>query len=257
MARGFGATLGTGATDNIQTTLSAQSTLRSYFIRYIKRSLGGSSIGNPICTVNTGAGQGRVSFQMGAVPPIMQFIRGFSTTNGVWEFTTTADSSTVWHTLLLVYDGSATANNPTVYVDGLLASINLNTAPVGTIDNTANTHIIGNRGTSLDRNWDGVLADFAVWDVILTQYESNALAEGYSPLLIRPASLVEHVPMLRNNVSARRAAPTITGTAVQPHPLVIMPRPVVLGKFSAVAAPTFKSAWASGANLPVLGTGNY
>lgn len=257
MARGFGSTFGAGTTDIIVTAFSGKSTLRSYFARYIKNGVGGSSLGNMFGTVNTAVGTGRESFQCGADPTI-QFIRGFTTTNGVWNINNLSSvSSTTWHTVSLTYDGGSTSNAPVTYLDGaVIAGTVVSVTPVGTIDNTLNTMQIGNFAAGT-RNWDGVLADFAIWDAILTAAEAAALDRGCSPLMIRPASLVEYVPMLRNNVSMKLAAPTITGTVVQPHPRIIMPRPVTQRKITATAAAAFKPAWSYGSNLPVLGTGTF
>jgi hypothetical protein len=44
---------------------------------------------------------------------------------------------------------------------------------------------------------DGDLAEIAVWDVALTQSETEALAAGAPPLLIRPASLVFYDPLYK------------------------------------------------------------
>jgi hypothetical protein len=85
-----------------------------------------------------------------------------------------------------------------------------------------------------------MLAEFAVWDVILNAAEGAALTgDGISPLLIRPASIVEYVPMVRENLSYKLAAPTITGTAVQPHPPVLHPRNKKFAKAVSAAAGAF------------------
>ncbi len=143
-----------------------------------------------------------------------------------------------------------------MFIDGSSVTVTrVGAGPTGSIVTNTDPYVIGNRGAG-DRNWDGQFAEFAIWDgVALNGQEAAALARGYSPLLIRAASLAEYLPLLRNNVSIKLAAPTITGTAVQPHPRILMPHNHKLTKLHTV--PVFNSAWAKGANLPVLGTGNY
>ena len=69
-----------------------------------------------------------------------------------------------------------------------------------------------------------MIAEFAVWDAILTADEFAMLgADGFSPLLIRPQSLVEYVPLVRDNVSRKLSIGTLTGAAAQPHPRIIYP----------------------------------
>lgn len=72
----------------------------------------------------------------------------------------------------------------------------------------------------------GRFADFAIWSVVLTAAEWVSLAKGFSPLLIRPQSLVSYVPGLANDAyDAKLSAWTKNGTqSVYTHPRVIYPR---------------------------------
>ena len=45
----------------------------------------------------------------------------------------------------------------------------------------------------------GHLAHVAIWNVALTQGEAEALSKGYSPLLIRPGSLIFYAPLNRDS----------------------------------------------------------
>jgi hypothetical protein len=161
-----------------------------------------------------------------------------------------------WHHIVITYDGGSTANDPVIYVDGASVTVTELAAPVGTI-NTANTgaYVLGNRAAG-DRNMDGMLGEFAAWDAILDAAEARALGtRGYSPQMIRPQSLVEYVPMVRDNVSLKRAAPTITGTAVQPHPRVIYPSADWVNDVAAAASghPTMRR-WGG---VPGMGRGGF
>lgn len=47
--------------------------------------------------------------------------------------------------------------------------------------------------------YDGAIAEVGMWNVALTDDEVAALANGYSPLLIRPTSLVQYWPLFGND----------------------------------------------------------
>lgn len=61
------------------------------------------------------------------------------------------------------------------------------------------THCIGgdrsDAGTP-NQLWDGDIAEFALWDVALTQNEITALSLGFSPLFIRPNNLQCYQPLI-------------------------------------------------------------
>ncbi len=85
----------------------------------------------------------------------------------------------------------------------------------------------------------GSLAEVAFWVAQLDNAERAALAAGASPSMIRPSALVEYLPMVRANVSYKRAAPTLTGTTVSAHPRIIMPRGPVFRPVIVPAVPPF------------------
>lgn len=218
MARGFGSTLGAGTTDAISSAFSTLvSTPRSIGIWIYINGLGGGSLGR-IFDAGPGAD---LCFIAGLSPAgFINYQRGHSTTAGNWLVAT--PSSSAWHHLLITYDGGSTSNDPLIYVDGTQGAVD-SVTPIGTINTTGAAYYIGNRSTG-SRAWDGMLAEFAIWDAILTQDEATSLAKGYSPLFIRPQSLVEYLPMIRD-VGSRKVGPStiVAGTAVQPHPRIIYP----------------------------------
>ena len=76
---------------------------------------------------------------------------------------------------------------------------------------------------------DGVVSEFAIWNVKLDAAEFAALADGVSPLLVRPGSLVAYWPMLENSGNIQDWVNNNTGTetggtiATAAHPPVIYP----------------------------------
>ncbi len=256
MARGFGATKGAGTTDLITTTYTSTSlSVFSYHIWQAKNGDGGGNFGRHWENTNF------FCFPQNASPnQVMNLTSLRSGTTGQWQ-TVSGDgfpNDNVWRSAGMSYDATNVANDPIMWVSGVKKTVGGGTiteitTPTGTVS-ASSTVLIGNNvgGT---RNFDGALAEFGLWNVILTDDEFIALTKGYSPLLIRPQSLIEYLPMLRSNVSYKLAAPTITGTAIQPHPRIVMPNAPILRKV--VAAPAFKAGWSRGSNLPVLGTGTY
>jgi hypothetical protein len=217
MARGFGATVGGGTTDIITSALTSRPTQRSYHLWFNRAGAGGANAGRlwdaptttDLCFVSDVAGQ--VNFQ-----------RKWSVASGAWFITEPSAGS--WYALGISYDGGADTNDPVMYINGASQSVTETVAPSGTFDTTTSAYSIGNRASDGVRVFNGTIAEFAVWDAILTAPEFAALGKGFSPLLIRPAALAEYVPMVRANISQKLAAPSITGTAVQPHIRMIYPR---------------------------------
>ncbi len=219
MARGFNSTVGAGTTDKITTAESfARATQVSYGIWTYRRAAAGRRMwdgGDDFAQLDRASAGGTYVF----------FEPDWSGSDAEWAIT--EPSAGAWHHILVTYDASSTANDPVIYVDGVSVTVTENTAPVGTFTAVACDWSVGNRKLDSARSWDGYLAEFAIWDgVILTAAEAAALGKGVSPHLIRPTSLRVYLPLLRDNTNLKGAAPTVTGTAVQPHPSMIYPTSV-------------------------------
>ncbi len=96
----------------------------------------------------------------------------------------------------------------------------------------------GTNGGTEGSFMDGMIAEVGIWNAALDTGELAALAKGYSPELIRPASLREYVSMVRDNVTLKGLAPTITGTSVVPHPRIIKPKRAIARPNIAPPPPT-------------------
>ncbi len=225
MSRGFDGSAnglyGAGITDKVTTAYTAHATARSYSIWAWRSGFGDGDVApngannQRLWDKRTVSGQFEVIFwdgSGGANNDLFVFVRTW-TTGGTWTWTKSPFKA--WTNITLTYDGSSTANDPIVYYNGVSQTVTRATAPTGTIQTNTDAYMIGNTGVA-NRGWDGYLAEFAIWDRILSASEAAALGKGYSPLFF-PASLVEYVPMIRDNISRKNAAPTITGTVVQPH----------------------------------------
>lgn len=216
MARGFNTTFGVGATDLISTTLSTDSTLRSWFCwMYLKT--------NTVCipwVQRTGAGSSAVEFYTNN-DSTYHFHRTWSSIAGEWSVT--APSLNAWHAVGVSYDGSSASNNPIFYLDQTKPSVTLVSQSVGTLTNMAGVAYYLGDLSSGGAVWDGMLADFAVWNAILTDGEFFALAKGIRPYNIRPGSLAGYWPLdgiqsPEPDLSGNKNNGTLTGTKGQPGP---------------------------------------
>ena len=83
----------------------------------------------------------------------------FSTTGG--NFTTTALTQNVLTHVVITYDASNVANKPTVYENKVSQTVNVGTAPVGTVTTLTGNWYLGNRQDGI-RVWIGALDEFRV-----------------------------------------------------------------------------------------------
>ncbi len=104
--------------------------------------------------------------------------------------TATLDPSiNVWHHALAV---EASTTSRAVYLDGGNKGTNASTRDVQGADRTA----VGREADSVpSREFSGLLAHIAWWNVALTDSEVASLGAGVSPLNIRRDNLVSYVPL--------------------------------------------------------------
>lgn len=216
MARGFSTTYGSGTTDYVETSLTGGNSVRSYSMWLFRNGDGGNNNGRIFDTNKT---TGREVFSNVPGGSTYTYVHVFNTTNGTWTMSRPATGA--WHQIGLTYDNTSTSNNPAMYLDGSSVTVTTSTAPVGTASTSTDPYGVGNRPSDKARVWDGMIAEWAVWNVILSAGEMAALGAGFSPLLVRPQSLVSYCPMVEtSNIRDwfRTNAPTVTGTLNQPHP---------------------------------------
>jgi hypothetical protein len=154
-------------------------------------------------------------------------LAAFISTSGTvrkWDTTATATLNT-WQHVAGVF---TSASDIVAYVnaDGAGAYTNTGSPTVP----TWNTVSIGALVRSSVAGWYyGSLAETGLWNVALTQAELDQLAAGYSPLFVRPQSLVAYWPLFGRATDEEDwdgAYPlTNTGSAtVADHPRIIYPR---------------------------------
>lgn len=189
MARGFGATLGVGTTDRIATTFAANATLRSYAI-WINRHGPGAANAGAVMNKSSASTATEAIFRTTA--DAIGYTRVWSTGTGTW--TCPGPSADTWAHILITYDSGATTNDPVMYLNGVSQTVTETSSPSGTRTDDAQIFALGNRFDAL-RNWDGLLAEWAVWDRLLTPGEAQFLALGGSPLRVVGGVPVSYVPL--------------------------------------------------------------
>lgn len=214
MALGFGATDGTGASDEVVTTITPSS-VAAYSCWIYITGAGGGNLGR---IFDAGAD----SCYYASASSIIEFTATWTGDNGIWNVT--APSTGEWHHFLLAYNAGATTNNPFVWIDGVSQTVNQTTVPTGTKD-APGAITIGNRNPTSNRAWNGRIAEFALYDGSNVQRvldSVSALAAGASPAFFPEFSM--YLPMIRANIDHFGAAPTVTGALAQPHPKQTYPR---------------------------------
>lgn len=142
---------------------------------------------------------------------------------------TTSFSASTWsHACTVV----SAANSRAAYLNG--GGKGTNTGTQTFTDGTA--IYIGVRvDTTLQLYCNGYIAEPAIWNVALTDAEVADLAKGFSPLLIRPESLVFYSPFIgqaeytKDWKGTALTESTIPGTIA--HPPIFRPNPVQQGEF--------------------------
>ncbi len=216
MARGFSSTLGVSTTDKVASAAFTTPSAMSIAGWYLRNGLGGLNTGRLLN--KEGVADAEFVWRTSNTGAAMRFTRQW-TGNGIWEINNSeAVASGKWIHYVLVYAGSATTDDPVIYINGRLASgsFSSKTAPTGSIVSGSGSLDIGNSAAS-NREWDGLAGDQALWSgVLLTQAEARALYQGASPLDIRPQYLME-VISLRSGVpvSLIRTQPITTGTKLR------------------------------------------
>ena len=91
---------------------------------------------------------------------------------------------TGWRHVAVTYDGSSTANDPVIYVDGVAQQISEALAPAGAIVSNVGVGNIGNRPSGHDRPFDGLIDDVRIYSRVLSAAEIDALADDISTGLV-------------------------------------------------------------------------
>jgi hypothetical protein len=252
MARGFGSTFGVGATDIIDTNFADNHTQMSWSLLAYRNGSGGAAFGRLFDRAHASGVGGRIFFYDGN--GVSDYVLQVDWTGSRGQWLCTAPVTGSWHSVVITYDGSSTSNDPIIYLNGVSQSLTEVVTPVGSIETGTEDYYVGNRADGA-RGWDGMLAEFAHWNRVLSAGEVAGLAKGFSPLFYGHG-LVYYAPLMgRYTTEWNRAANggmtgSVTGTAAQPHPPILYPAQAWIRTKS--LSPAFKAAWARGSNSVLM-----
>ena len=150
--------------------------------------------------------------------------------------TTSGFTANTWHHACYV---ATNATNRTVYLDGGGAGNDSNSSvfPTGT-----DVTLIGRREyiAGPASYFSGNIAEAAIWNAALSAAEVGVLAAGYSPLFVRPQSLVAYWPLIRDtddDIVGGYSMTPVNSPTVAAHPRVLYPiGPYMVPAAAAIAA---------------------
>lgn len=149
----------------VQSFYTAHSTLRSYSFWVMRNGDGGGSFGRIFDKLDGGADA--ESFDNVSDRSNYVYRRVWDGGAGRWEFT--RPSTNVWVHIVVAYDSSSTSNDPKIYMNGVDQGLTEQSTPAGSLVNNSDMYIIGNRTPSVqDRGWDGGIANFLIYDRLLS-----------------------------------------------------------------------------------------
>lgn len=134
-------------------------------------------------------------------------------------------ATNVWHHACGV---SAAIDDRRVYLDGGGKNTSAVTMTPSGLDRISIGAAEGGGTASV---FSGAVAEVSAWNVALTDAEVAVLGAGYSPLFIRPQSLVLYAPLIRDEDYDRVGGLSFTANntpTIAPHPPVIYPAPVMV-----------------------------
>jgi hypothetical protein len=121
--------------------------------------------------------------------------------------------TTDWTHLLATYDGSVFK----LYVNGSYVSQQTNI--IDNLSSDASNWWIGKRGNQ-PFNWWGDIAEFAMWDVVLTDSEIASLGKGFSNSKVRPQNLLTNSRLIRTLADVKGRSTASGSVTASSHPRV-------------------------------------
>lgn len=165
--------------------------------------------------------------------PIAMVTSGATTSKQA--LTSTGASANTWHHACGIV---AADDDRRAFIDG--GSKGTETTDCGAVANVNRTSI-GRMGDSSPTYYlSGQIAEAAIWNAALLDAEVAILAHGFSPLFVRPQSLVAYWPLIRTEDQDRVGGHHVTpynSPTVTAHPPVLYPAPPGLYAPPAAAIP--------------------
>lgn len=174
----------------------------------------------------SGAWQAKAVIYADATGPAKQAVTAVAATANAWNH----------------YAGVFTATDRSIYLNGANKVTNSGALSGGTW-NDSGIIVVGGANFDIAENpFDGRIGEAGIWNVALDDDEVAALGKGFSPLLIRPGSLVAYWPLFGNDSpeldrSKNRYDLTLVNTPTKAdHPRIYYPTSAHSGMTTVVVA---------------------
>tara|TARA_Y100000034_G_scaffold22997_1_gene26517 strand:- start:98 stop:2617 length:2520 start_codon:yes stop_codon:yes gene_type:complete len=172
--------IGTAATwdDIIGADTGAGSTQLMSFAVWVRRSTDNGSYARIFQFGDRSNSAGQV-WAYASTDGTLVFSAGWSGARGEWETDDAVVPTDTWTHVAITYDATSAANAPIVYINGAAVAVSVNAAPLTAYQGIqADDCYIGSRagvGTAGHFSWTGHMAQFAIWNVILSAIDVAAL----------------------------------------------------------------------------------
>lgn len=150
--------------------------------------------------------------------------KGGWSTSGAWSIA--KPSTGAWFHACVTYSFSATTNDPIMYINGVSQTVTERATPSGTVENDGTTLTTGANaggGFSGVGSWDGRIAEFAIWNRILTAGEAASLGKAFAPSFM-PRGLVFYLPLIGRTSPEIELMKGSSGTLTGPPVNIAHPR---------------------------------
>jgi len=160
-------------------------------------------------------------------------------------------STGIWYAVAGVSDNIG-LTGVKVYINGVAYSNVWVDDDIGTNANSTQLTLgAGQDGASMINHFNGVMAETAIWNVLLTDNEIAMLSRGICPVRVRPANLYSYHPLYgasspEVDLSGNLRNGTVTGTTQVDHPSIVPPFGFDMGWMGAYTVPA-----GGGISIPV------
>lgn len=183
---------------------------QTMFARFKPRTWGEGGFGviamhGPLATYRS------LFYTWSAVPGGVLFAANWNPTNAIWYTAPGTVPYYSWRSIGASYDTGSAANQAALYVDGALSPNVTSPVPVGAPRADGGVLYVGSEPGGL-LTLDGLLADFAVWNRVLSARE-HALVHYLGPLAV-PTNLMLYWPMDVDATDYSGNLPALNGTLV-------------------------------------------
>ena len=185
----LGANFGASSTGRVDIGSFAIPSLVTHFVWFMRTGEGGGSFGR---ILGRSTGTHDLTNDHGSFANNYAF---GDRIGGQYHRWTRLENIGEWSSILVSGDTSNNSVAPRIIQNGRLVALTRVGAANYWAGLSSTATVIGNRQSDNIRIWDGYIAHYCMWDVILNEYEEEQLANGVPPYLVRPNNLVKYYPL--------------------------------------------------------------